>query len=209
MIRSGRIFSIIALFFFAGTGLFAQQAAEALENYRSGDFERAVELCREEITSNSANLEAYVIISWSLVRLRRYEEARTYALTGRNLSRYDSRITEILGEIYYYQGRNNEALRQFQEYFNLAPEGSRRAEAYYFTGELYIRLGKFQHADIAFSMAVYIYQRNAYWWTRLAYAREKAGETQSAISAYERALELNAQLADARSGLERVRQSSR
>ena len=47
---------------------------------------------------------------------------------------------------------------------------------------------------------------NAAWWTRLAYARESAGDLQDAIVAYERALSLNSQLTDARRGLTRVRQ---
>jgi tetratricopeptide (TPR) repeat protein len=47
--------------------------------------------------------------------------------------------------------------------------------------------------------------RNAYWWVRLAYARENAGEYVSALAAYEQALTLNENLADARKGLERIR----
>jgi predicted Zn-dependent protease len=78
---------------------------------------------------------------------------------------------------------------------------------YYFIGEIYIRLGRFRHADIALSTAVHYVPGNAAWWTRLAYARENAGEFQEAVRAYERALSLNAQYADARRGLERTRQA--
>jgi tetratricopeptide (TPR) repeat protein len=152
-------------------------------------------------------LEAHVVLCWSLVRLERYEEARTYALAGRNISRYDPRIIEILGEVYYYQGQNSEALQYFQEYINLAPQGGRIDTAYYLIGEIYIRLGKFRHADIAFSTAVYYMPKNAAWWTRLAYARESAGEMQTALQAYEQALSLNSQLADARRGFTRTRQA--
>ena len=59
--------------------------------------------------------------------------------------------------------------------------------------------------DIALSTAVYYMPRNAGWWVRLAYARENAGELRSAITAYEQALSLNENLAEARKGLERVR----
>jgi tetratricopeptide (TPR) repeat protein len=148
-----------------------------------------------------------VVICWSLIALSRYDEARTYALAGRNLSRYDIRIIEILGEVYYYQGRNNESLQYFQEYINLSPEGGRIDTVYYFIGEIYIRLGRFRHADIALSTAVHYVPGNAAWWTRLAYARENAGDLQDAVSAYERALSLNGQLADARRGLDRTRQA--
>ena len=117
------------------------------------------------------------------------------------------RITEILGEAHYYQGRNTEALQYFQEYASQAPEGQRIETVYYFIGEIYIRLGKFRHADIAFSTAVHRMPGNAAWWARLAYARENAGDLTEAVAAYERALALNPQLADARRGLERSRQA--
>jgi predicted Zn-dependent protease len=50
---------------------------------------------------------------------------------------------------------------------------------------------------------------NAAWWTRLAYARENAGDLAEAITAYERALTLNSQLSDARRGLDRTREALR
>ena len=112
-----------------------------------------------------------------------------------------------MGEIYYYQGRNTEALQYFQEYVNLAPEGQRIETVYYLLGEIFIRLGRYRHADIALSTAVHWVPGNAAWWARLAYARESAGDLSEAVSAYERALSLNSQLSDARRGLDRTRQA--
>ncbi|MDR1318012.1 MAG: tetratricopeptide repeat protein [Treponema sp.] len=200
-------FCFSALLLLSGLAAFAQVRPDALQEYRAGGYERAVEICRNEITASPGNLESHVVICWSLLRLNRYEEALGYAQAGRNLSRYDARITEILGEIYYYLGRNDEALQYFQEYANLAPEGQRIEMVYYFLGEIYIRLGRFRHADIALSTAVHWMPGNAAWWTRLAYARESAGELSEAVAAYERALSLNSQLPDARRGLERARQT--
>jgi predicted Zn-dependent protease len=117
------------------------------------------------------------------------------------------RITEILGELSYFAGRNTEALQYFQEYINLAPDGQRIDTVYYFLGEIYIRLGRYRHADIALSTAVHWMPGNAGWWARLAYARENAGDLTEAVSAYERALALDSQLLDARRGLDRVRRA--
>jgi tetratricopeptide (TPR) repeat protein len=185
----------------------AQNRPDALLEYRNGNYERAVAICRNEITQNSNNLDSHVVICWSLLRLNRFEEALTFARAGRNISRYDARIIEILGEVSYYEGRNAEALQYFQEYINLAPEGQRIDMVYYFLGEIYIRLGRYRHADIALSTAVHWMPGNADWWTRLAYARENAGDLAEAITAYERALALNSQLSDARRGLDRTRQA--
>jgi predicted Zn-dependent protease len=185
----------------------AQNRPDAVQAYRNGNYDRAVSICLNEISINKNNIESYVVLCWSLVRLNRYEEAKTYAQIGQNINRYDPRIVEILGEISYFQGSNQEALQYFQDYINLAPEGQRIEMVYYFVGEIYIRLGRFRHADIALSTAVYRVPENAAWWTRLAYARESAGDLQDAAVAYERALSLDAQLSDARMGLDRIRQS--
>jgi len=193
------------LLFCAFSSYAQNRPADALAEYRAGNYERAIQICRSEIEENPANLESHVVICWSLLRLNRYEEALRYARAGRTLHRYDSRITEILGEIYYYQGLNNEALQYFQEYVSFAPEGQRIEMVYYYMGEIYIRQGKFRHADIALSTAIHWVPNNAAWWVRLAYTRENAGELSSAIEAYERALSLNSQLTDAQRGLERIR----
>jgi tetratricopeptide (TPR) repeat protein len=189
--------------------LAAQTRPDALLEYRNGNYERAVEICKGEIAQNPGNLESHVVICWSLLRLNRFQEALGYARLGRNISRYDSRIIEILGEISYYEGRNAEALQYFQEYISMVPEGPRIDLVYYFLGEIYIRLGRYRHADIALSTAVHWMPGNALWWTRLAYARENARDLAEAVGAYERALALDSQLPDARRGLDRARQALR
>ena len=201
------IFFLSGFLFFTFAVHAQSRPPDALAEYRLGNFERAIQICRDEIDENPANLEAHVVICWSLLRLNRYEEALRFARAGRALNRYDSRITEILGEIYYYQGLNNEALVFFQEYINLAPEGQRIDMVYYFIGEIFIRQGKFRHADIALTTAVHWMPGNAPWWVRLAYTRENAGDLNSAIEAYERALSLNSQLTDAQRGLDRIRRT--
>lgn len=195
------------MFLLQTAAAYAQVRPDALAEYRNGNYERAVAICENELAVNPGSLESHVVICWSLIRLNRYEEAHAYALAGRNISRYDIRIVEILGEVNYYQGKNIESLQYFQEYINLAPEGGRIDTVYYFLGEIYIRLGRFRHADIALSTAVHYMPGNAAWWARLAYARENAGDLQEAVRAYEQALALNAQLSDARRGLDRARQS--
>jgi tetratricopeptide (TPR) repeat protein len=202
--------------------VFSQTRADALAEYRNGSYETAAGICKNELALDPNNLESHVVLCWSLIALGRYEEALVYALNGRSLSRYDPRIVEILAEIAYYQGRNQEALERFQEYVNLAPEGGRIDTVYYYIGEIYIRLGRFRHADIALSTAVHYVPGNAAWWTRLGYARENAAgrppqgrearalyalELQEALRAYEQALTLNSLYADARRGLDRVRQA--
>ena len=204
---SGPFAGILGLLLLIANSATAQTRPDALVEYRNRNFEQAVAICRDEIALNPNNIESHVVICWSLVSLGRYAEALVYAQAGRRISRYDARIIEILGEVHFYEGRNTEALQLFHEYVNLAPEGQRIDRVYYLIGEIYIRLGRYRHADIALTTAVHWVPGNADWWTRLAYARENAGDLTEAAVAYNQALSLNSQLADARRGLERVRQA--
>ena len=151
-------------------------------------------------------MDSYVVLCWSLIRNRQYSEAEYWGLQSRKLSKYDQRAVEVLGEAKYYLGKNQEALSLFQEYVSLVGEkGSRLGEAYYFMGEIYIRLARYNHADIAFSQAVRTEPLYDYWWTRLGYAREMAGNYTLSLAAYEKALQLHAGQADALRGRDRVR----
>ncbi|MDR2445591.1 MAG: tetratricopeptide repeat protein [Spirochaetaceae bacterium] len=196
---------IIYYFVVFAVSLSGQTKPDALVEYRAGNYSTAEAICRSEIDADKQNIDAYVVLCWSLVKLGQFDEARSFAETALAMNPYDVRLIEIMGEISYYQGRNNAALKYFQEYISLAPEGQRIDMAYYYTGEIYIRLGRFRYADIALSTALHYLPGNALWHSRLAYARENSGEFQDAAAAYEKALALDPQLADAKRGLDRTR----
>lgn len=181
-----------------------QTKPDALELYRSGQFTEAVDVCLAEIADQPDNLESHVVLCWALVEAKRYEEADTWAEKGRTLSKYDPRLIEIQAEAKYYRGINDQSLRLFQEYISYAPNGSRIAPTYYFMGEIYLRLSKFRHADMAFSAALQLEGMNAAWWVRVAYAREMAKDYRYALDAYNKALQLNGNLQDAIRGKDRV-----
>ena len=185
----------------------AQEKGDALREYRLGNYENAVAICLSELEAAPANMDSYAVLCWSLIKLGRYDEVATRATEARKMNRYDPRLVEALAEARYYQGRNAEALTLFQEYADLAPEGGRIDSAFYFMGELFIRMGRFRHADIALTTAVRYVSGDAEWWTRLGYARENAGEMRHAVTAYERALALNPQSEDAKRGLDRSKRA--
>jgi tetratricopeptide (TPR) repeat protein len=203
--KTKRLFLLI-LFVLLALNVHAQnRRPDALVEFRAGNFELAIQICRDEIAENPNNLESHVVICWSLMQLNRFEEALRYARAGRAINRFDVRITLILGEVNFYLGRNGEAMQFFQEYANAAPEGPRIANVYYYMGEIFIREGRFRHADISLSTAVHRQPGNASWWARLAFFFFYSGELSGAIEAYERALSLNSRLTDAQRGIERIR----
>ncbi len=184
----------------------AQEAPDALAMWRNGDYERAVEVTRAELEAAPNNLDAMVVMGWSLMSLGRYDEAREVSRRGLQISRFDHRIIENAGEAHFYLGELEPALQRFEQYAALAPEGDRIARVYAFMGEIYISLQEYENADIAFSTALHLNANRSSWWTRLGYARELAGKSVQARDTYQRALNLDPSFGEAQLGLERVQQ---
>ncbi|MBP5284392.1 MAG: tetratricopeptide repeat protein [Treponema sp.] len=183
----------------------AQSKPDALVLYRNGNYAEAIKICEQEITTNPRNIDSYCVLCWSLVRNRQYAEGEMRANEARKIAPADVRLMEILAEAKYYQGKNGEALDMFRTYIANAPSTAARiGNAYYYMGEIYIRQGKYQHADISMTTAVYTEPLVDIWWTRCGYAREMAGSYASALDAYNKAVELKASNADALRGKERV-----
>ena len=165
-----------------------------------------VQVCEEELKENPNRIDSYVVMCWSLVKNKQYAEAEQRATEGLGVSAYDLRLIEVLGEARYYLGKNNGAMEQFQKYVASANDSSSRlGTAYYFMGEIYIRQGRYQHADISLSSAVKKEPLIDNWWIRLGYAREMAGNYLEALEAYDEALRLNSSSVDASRGRDRVK----
>jgi tetratricopeptide (TPR) repeat protein len=204
-----RILGGMVLAVLCAAGLPAQQAVQqdALKLYREKKYSDAITICEKEIAANPNNMDSYSVLCWSLIATDRYLEAEQRATEARKLNSYDTRLMEALGEAKYFLGKNNEALSMFQRFIANASETSKDIGlVYYYMGEIYVRQSRFQHADIAFSAAVRSAPTKDYWWTRLGYAREKTGDYKSALTAYEKALSLNASQYDAKNGKERCQE---
>lgn len=199
-------FSVFLLFVFVFVNpSFSQTKQDALVLYNNGKFREAILVCEAELQENPNRIESYVVMCWSLVKNKQYNEAEIRALDGLKISQYDLRLIEILGEARYYLGKNQAAMEQFERYVANAPEsGSRVGSAYYFMGEIYIRQAKYQHADMAFTAAVKKEPLLDKWWVRLGYAREMAKNYYEAMDAYDEALRLNSSSIDAERGRSRV-----
>jgi len=194
---------LLFLFISAGASLFGQGKPDALVLYNQGKYSEAVKVCRNELKSMPKNMDSYAVLTWSLLKMGKYEDALAEAKKALKISRYDARIIEVLGEAYFHLGKNAESLKWFEEYAVLAPSGTRIDVAYYYMGEIFIRLSEYNHADTAFTTAVHYSPHVARWWSRLGYAREMAGDYRYAIEAYKKALQLKPSLADAKRGLDR------
>jgi len=177
--------------------------SEILKLTTAGRHEEARMRALARLADIKDDIDVYVSLSWSLVALRKYTEAETYALRGYAI-RKDPRLAQAIGEASYYLGKNDVALAMLQEYIASYPEGARAGLSFYLCGELYVRMARYMHADIAFSTAVEHNPNNPQWWARLGWARENARKLLQALGAYEKALALNPNLADALEGKRRI-----
>lgn len=203
-----RPFLLILLLIAAAGMVCAQDKKDALAFYRQGKYQQAVDVCLEELKEMPNRMDSHAVLCWSLMKLKKYQKTLDYAEEALNISRYDSRIIEIAGEALFYLGRWQEALKYFEEYTAINPTGGRVEDVYYFMGELFIQLGKYNNADIAFSTALYHSPNVASWWTRLGYARERAEDYSWSLDAYNKALKLNPNQIDAARGKSRVEKLS-
>lgn len=196
---------VLCVIFCVSAGAAFAQKADALDLYRKGRYAEAITVCEQEIKDNPNNIDSYCVLCWSLTRNRQYAQAEQYAVEARKKNSTDIRLMEALAEARYYQGKNNGALEMFQLYVTNAPTSAGDYSwAYYYMGEIYVRQARYEHADISYSMAVHVNPSKALFWTRCGYAREMANSYQSALEAYNKAIELDASQAEAVRGKERV-----
>ena len=184
--------------------IFAQDKPDALVLYKNGRYAEAIAVCEAEIKENPNNLNSYVVITWALLASGQYEKTYDMTIDGRKIAQTDPRLIATQAEACFHLGKNSEALKLFQDYISYAPNGVRIPSSYYFMGEIYLRMGKYRHADISFSVAVTLDSFNSLWWVRLGYAREQTKEYSYSLEAYNKALSLNKNLIDAQKGRERV-----
>lgn len=199
------ILSIICLSLFCTFMIFPQTKKDGIKLYEEGNYTEAIPLLQAEINKTPNNMDLYTFLCWSLLEKKQYREVDYWATQALKLSPYDHRIIEILAEAKYFLGDNQQALKLFQNYISLiSSSGAKLGSAYYFIGEIYIRLAKFNHADIAFSQATHISPLQIDYWIKLGYAREMTKNYRGSAIAYETALKLNKNNEDAIQGKKRV-----
>ncbi|MDR0586526.1 MAG: tetratricopeptide repeat protein [Treponema sp.] len=219
-------FAFIGALLLAGFSLFAQTQEslrpDALQNYRIGRdlegrnrmdeanvyYNEAIRICTEELSRNPSNMDSYTVLTWAMLRQRRYSEVIRWGEQGLRYNANDFRIVETMGEAYFYLNDYARSLTFMQRYVNAMPRGERASTAYFFMGEIYRNQKKYLHADIAYTTAVSLESSMFLWWFRLGSVRESAGEFASAVEAYEKALTLNPNYRDASEGLERSRRQN-
>ncbi len=219
MNKAIRFFALIITILMVCGTLAAQEKPDALKSYRIGRdleaqgrmsdantrYEEAVQICKQEIAQNAANMDSYTVLTWALLRQKKYSEVLEWAQKGLKVNPNDYRVIETMGEAYFYQNEYNLSLKYMQKYIDAAPNAERVSVAYFFMGEVYRIQQKYNHADIAYTTAVKLEAGLPVWWYRLGSVREALGDYSGSLSAYQQALKLNPSYKEASDGAERVK----
>ncbi len=168
-------------------------------------YDEAVRICLDEINQNAANMDSYTVLTWTLQRQGRYSEVINWGQRGLQINANDYRIIETMGEAWFYLDNYDQSLEYMQRYIDSAPQGDRVSVAYFFMGEIFRLRNQDFRADIAYTAAVRLEPNSALWWYRLGTVRERLGDYNPAIEAYQRALNLNPNYREASDGLSRSR----
>jgi tetratricopeptide (TPR) repeat protein len=207
----------VGLALFAGSAGLSAQSSDALQAYRNGQFLAAIEITQKEIVADGSNMDAYAVMCWSLNSLRRFNEAIAIAQKGRQISPSDHRLVEVLAEANYALRNDAASLNYYQQYIGLAiaHEVDNRyvRDAYKQMAEIFIRFSEYHHADIAMVAAIQYDRgktandpvRASRLWSRLGFIREKAGDVNGSLAAYEKAVSLDAGNEEAISGKGRLK----
>jgi tetratricopeptide (TPR) repeat protein len=168
-------------------------------------YSQAVSVCDQELAADPKRVEAYVVKCWSLFRLNRHADVIASGQAGLKVA-FDGRISEVMGESYYFLGQMDDCLKYLQKYIEVSGDsGDRGPTAFFFMGEAYLRLKKYSHADIAYSTAVLKEPTMPRWWYRLGNACEANGEWKRALDAYGKALALSPAYPEALAGQARAK----
>jgi len=168
-------------------------------------YNQAITVCDKEMQSDPRRIESYVVKCWSLFRMNRHSEVISTGQAGLKVS-FDARISEVMGESYYFLGQMDQSLKALQHYMDaVGDSGDRGPTALFFMGEVYLRLKKYAHADMAYSAALRQEPSMTRWWFRLGNACEGLGDWKRAYDAYGKVLALVPGSQDAKDGQARVK----
>ncbi|MGP1587453.1 MAG: tetratricopeptide repeat protein [Treponemataceae bacterium] len=217
------LFSVLLIFAIV-CSIFAQEKLDALVLYRKGRslesqgdftgakeaFQKSVEVCQQELKVKPNNIESYVVLTWSKLRLEGPNGKPDYKGTivdcqnALKINPKEYRIIETMAEAYFYDDNYKESLKYFEQYVNGVPREERVATAYFFMGEIFRITHRYEHADIAYCTALQKEPTVALWWYRLGRARESNGNKLGAKNAYQNALKYKPNYQDASDALKRV-----
>lgn len=183
-----------------------EEKKDAVELYKDGNYNEAIDVTLSEIKENPLNLDSYVVLSWSLMKIGEYQKVLLYAKEAQKIKAQDPRLIYVLAEANYYLKENDESLKYFFDYLQLSTSLSYRKlnEVYYYVAKIYLRKKEFQKFDFILSYALKIFPNDEKLNLLMAFNYEMKNNMQASAEYYRRVLKINPNSKDAILGSSRI-----
>ena len=182
----------------------AQEKEDSLLLYKQGKFQEAIINTQEELKHKPRNLDARAILIWSLIASGEYKKAELESIKGLDINKHDTRIIQTLGEAYFFQGQYKNALKYFQKYISLAPNGARIVKVYILIADSFYKLERYNEADFSYENALRFLPNNQNILLKLANSRLNAKNKTLAKDSLTKLLTLNPNHLEAKKLLEKI-----
>ncbi|UPA16390.1 tetratricopeptide repeat protein [Borrelia coriaceae] len=195
---------IIFILLSSSSLLKAQEKEDSLLLYKQGKFQEAIINTKNEIKHNPKNLDARAILIWSLIATGEYKRAELESIKGLEIKKHDARIIQALGESYFFQGQYKNAIKHFQKYINLEPNGARIPKVYILIADSFYKLERYNEADFAYENALRFLPNSQNILLKLAKARLNAQNKTLAKETLTKLLTLNPNHLEAKNLLKKI-----
>lgn len=153
--------------------------------FRSGDYQKAIEICRAELRLDNRNFNSWFFLTRSLLQSGQYALTRSECTRALAYFPTNAALHEIMGAAAYYQGAYSDALEALSFGIANGPDSTfRRTITWYQVGMIYLQQEQYHQAVAAFNEAVRLNPTNMDWLERSAFANHKAGLNDVALSQY-------------------------
>ncbi len=158
--------------------------------YAEGNYTASIKALDEEKKQFPTRINIFIILGWNYKAIKNYKEMEKISLEGFALNPTHINVLKNLGEAYFFQGKYQDAIKQFEKYLKIRNDWNdpNTHLIYTYLGTSYFHTGYLFKADLALSTANSGKSNNVQTLLLLAEINEKLEKKEKAISYYEKAL---------------------
>jgi len=172
--------------------------ANALENYRKGNFLISENLCNKILSIDSHHFDSLVLLSNIFAINRNFSKAKELLIRANDIKPNNLSILTNLGTAFKELGNLKEAMNYYEKVLKFNPN---HTNAHYNLGVIFYNLKELKKSKNSFKKTTEIQPNYALAFLNLANIHSELKEYENAISNYQKAIEINPNLVAAHNNL--------
>ena len=166
----------------------------AFENYQSGNFQEAENICKQIVQVESNNINAINLLGLIYYELKQYDSAIHYTKKLISLNPNNSQAYYIIGHSLQEKGETDEAIAHYQKSLQLNPNF---VDAYYNLGTIFQDKKRYDEAISCYQKALQLHPTDVDAYYNLGVVLQAKGLHEEAIASFWKALQINPTLDEA------------